>query len=326
MLNLFQSIFSGTGKAERYPKTLVDGAIERAVDGTDPWLRGLSGYRKKLRPAVIAAIDHVVTLVDDMSPPRTVSRASYGHDPLLQAMFLSSEQMRKILQGPLAAQTIEGGAYALLVAELELRRITGVGLVGETLVRDVAQVTAGFVSHRLIDPTGDETETRRLLKRRAFDHLLSMALRRMVAAKKIRKGLDDRYTLLQAKLETLQRGNWGFDADSAEKPVNILTLETQLAEIEEQLLRVGRDDQSLEVALGLLVDVLGHPEQHLWQSREPLVVDRMGITHSGPSDDATELLLEKLHNAEGRSVVTTLVRIELGGLYSSGSRGISNVK
>ena len=312
MLNLFQSIFSGTGKAERYPKSLVDEAIERAVDATDPWLRGLFGYRKKLRPAVVAAIDHVVSLVDDLSPPRTASRDSYGHDQLLQAMFLSSEQMRRILLGQLTTQRIEDGAvYALLIAELELRRISGVGLVGETLVRDVAQVTASFANHRLIDPTAEETETRRLLKRRAFDHLLSLALRRMVAVKEIRKGLDDRQALLHAKLDTLQSGNWGFDAETSAQPVTIANLEAQLAEIEEQLLRVGRDDQSLEVALGLLVDVLSQPERHLWQNREPLVVDRMGITRNGPRDDAAELQLETLHNAEGRSVVMTLVRVEL---------------
>ena len=312
MLNLFQSIFPRTGRAEHYSKTLVSEAIERAVDGTDPWLRGLSGYRKKLRPAVLTTIDHVVALVDGLAPSRTANLDNYGRDPLLQALFLSSQQMRQILHDQLASQTVEGSAtYALLVAELELRGISGVGLVGETLVRDVAQVTASFANHRLLDPTDNEAETRRLLKRRAFDHLLSLALRRMVEVKEIRRGLDNRSTLLQAKLDTLQSGRWGFDVDSSKKSINIESLEKQLAEIEEQLMRVGKDDQSLEVALGLLIDVLSQPQQHLWQSRETLVVDRMGITHATANDDAPELQLEELHNAEGRSVVMTMVRVEL---------------
>ena len=69
MLRLFKSIFQKDDAPGRYPDSLVREAIERAVDGTDPWLRGLSGYRRKLRPAVVAAIDHVIALVDGLQPP-----------------------------------------------------------------------------------------------------------------------------------------------------------------------------------------------------------------------------------------------------------------
>jgi len=310
MWSLFHSIFGIPEEDECYPDTLVNAAIERAVDGTDPWVRGLSGYRKKLRPAVLAAIDHVVTLVDGLAPPRPATRDGYGRDPLLQAMFLSSEQMRQVLRDQLAAQSFEGGtACALLVMDLAQRGTFGVDLVGDTIVRDVPQVTVRFANHRLLDPTGTEDETRRLLKRRAFDHLLSLALRRMVAVKEIREGLDNRRALLQAKLDVLQRGNWGFDLGKPQKPANIVDLEAQFNEIEAQLQRVGRDDQAIEVALGLLTDVLGRPQEHLWGERATLVVDRMGIKRAAASDEAPELQLEQLHNAEGRSIVATLVEI-----------------
>ena len=311
MWSLFHSIFGIPEEDERYPEKLVDAAIERAVDGTDPWLRGLSGYRKKLRPAVIAAIDHVVTLVDSLAPPRPATRDGYSRDPLLQAMFLSSEQMQKVIHDQLAAQPVEGGAVcALLVMELEQRGIFGVDLVGDTVVRDVAQVTVSFANHRLVDPTGSEAMTRRHLKRRAFDHLLGLALREMVATKEIREGLDNRRTLLQAKLDVLQRGSWGFDSSTTQQPANIVELETQLADIESQLELVGDDGEALKVALGLLVDVLGRPQEHLWASRMTLAVDRMGIKRTTPCDEAPELTLEQLHNAEGRNVVVTLVEIE----------------
>ena len=312
MLSLFQSIFGGAEEAGRYPETLVRAAIERAVDGTDPWLRGLSRYRKKLHPAVLTAIDHVVALVDSLAPPRLATRDGYARDSLLQAIFLSSEQMRQVLQEQLAAQPVAGGsAYALLAVDLEQRGTFGVELLGDTMVRDVPQVTVSFANHRLLDPTGNEDETRRLLKRRAFDHLLSLALRRMVAVKEIREGLDNRRTLLQAKLEVLQRGNWGFDRSTPQKPANIVDLEAQLGEIEAQLQRVGSDGQAMEVALGLLADVLGRPQEHLWGERSTLVVDRMGIKRAVASDEAPELELQQLHNAEGRSIVMTLIEIPL---------------
>jgi hypothetical protein len=145
--------------------------------------------------------------------------------------------------------------------------------------------------------------------RRAFDHLLSLALKRMVAVKEIREGLDNRRTLLQAKLDVLQRGNWGFELGTSQLPANLVELEAQLDEIEAQLQRVGSDDQAMEVALGLLVDVLGRPQEHLWGERATLVVDRMGIKRAVASDEAPELILEQLHNAEGRSVVMTLVTL-----------------
>lgn len=308
MLRLFHSIFGGGEEAGRYPETLVQAATERAVDGTDPWVRGLAGYRRKLRPAILAAIDHVVTLVDRLEPPRPATRDGYGRDPLLQAIFLSSEQMRQVLHDQLAAQKIAGdAACALLVMDLEQRGIFGADLVGDTVIRDVPQVTVSFANHRLLDPSANEGETRRLLKRRAFDHLLGLALRRMVAVKEIRAGLDNRRTLLQAKLDVLQRGHWGFDPGTGQKPATLVDLEAQLSAIDAQLQRVGTDDQALEIALGLLVDVLGRPQEHLWGERATMVVDRMGIKRAAASAEAAELALEQLHNAEGRSIVMTLI-------------------
>ncbi len=308
MLNLFRSIFRGTEETGRYPESLVREAIERAVDGTDPWLRGLSGYRRKLRPAVLSAIDHAVALVDGLAPPRPATVEDYDGNPLLQAIFLSSEQMRQVLHDQLASQHVEGNVTcAMLAVEMEMRSILGVDLVGDMLVRDVPQVTVSFSNHRLLDPTGSEAETRRLLKRRAFDHLLSIALKRMVAVKDIRKGLNDRQTLLQTKLYALQSGRWGFDSSESQQPESIAALETQLAEIEVQLLRVGKDDRAIEVALELLIDVLGLSQKHLWMSRETLAVDRMKIRRITPSSEAPKLDLEHIYNAEGRNIVVALV-------------------
>ena len=46
MLRLFQSIFGKSATKGSYPESLVKAAIERAVDGTDPWIRAVSGYKK----------------------------------------------------------------------------------------------------------------------------------------------------------------------------------------------------------------------------------------------------------------------------------------
>ena len=74
MLKLFQSIF-GAGEAQgRYPESLIEAAIERAVDGTDPRLRSLPRYRKQLRPAVLQAVDHVVAMIDSFPAAQAADR------------------------------------------------------------------------------------------------------------------------------------------------------------------------------------------------------------------------------------------------------------
>src|SRR5512145_1211 len=99
MLRLFHSIFGGDDESERYPEALVRTATERAVDGTDPWLRGLTAYQRKLRPAILHAIDHVVSMVDNnLAPPLELSHESYSQDPQLQLFFISTEQMHNVLR------------------------------------------------------------------------------------------------------------------------------------------------------------------------------------------------------------------------------------
>lgn len=315
MLRFLQSIFGGVEQG-RYPESLVKAAIERAVDGTDPWLRALSGYKKKLRPAVVRAIDHVVALVDKLPPPLTVDLESYGTDPRLKAFFMSTAEMRQILGGDrsLADFLKEPSAaasqvIALLMMEKQEKAGFGVALSGDVVVHDVPQVTVSFVGHRLIDPSENEEKTRRQLMRRAYDHLLGIALGRIATVKSEREDLERRRALLNAKLDLLQRGEWGFDeAGSAGVPPSA-ALEEQLAQIGAKLEEVGGEDRVLDVCLGIVSDVLGRPEEYLWSGQEKLIVDRLGIKRSEPADDAPELTLGVLHSSAGQNRVLTLVAL-----------------
>jgi hypothetical protein len=164
MLRFLQSIF---GKVDngRYPETLVEEAIERAVDGTDPWLRGISGYKKKLRPPVIRAIDHVVALVDGLPPPLAAGLACYDDDPRLRTYFMSTAEMRKVYAGDRNLAEFRRGPdsdapriVALMVMEKREGVTMGAELSGDIVMRDVPQATVTFEDHRFIDPTGDEVK------------------------------------------------------------------------------------------------------------------------------------------------------------------------
>lgn len=318
MLGLFQSIF-GTAAVEggRYPDELVHRAIERAVDGTDPRLRALPRYQKPLREAVIHALDHVVRLVEQLPPPAEISRQRYGTDPQLCAFFASVEHMQHVFNtdhalsdflvgpaGPLSERVV-----ALLLMEKQERRVLGMDLEGEILRRDVPQVTVNFTGHRLLDPTSTEEETRRLLKRRAFDHLLSLALRRIVSDRVQRADLEEQRTLLRRKLKALQDGRWGFEAADRRKKPDVAELEARLEAIEGRLLGLGADGGTLKAHLETLIDVLNRAEAGLWSTRVSLIVDRLGVKREQPAVGALELELDELCNVTGQTGIVRLVSL-----------------
>jgi hypothetical protein len=315
VLRLLQSIF-GNYKGGSYPEALVREAIERAVEATDPWLRAVSGYRKKLRTAVIRAMDHVVALVDGLPPPVSLDPANYADDLRLKSLFISSDEMNRFLAGDRSlAQFISGPGCGVsrVVALLAMEKQEQVTLTedhsGDVVIRDVRQVIVTFDGHRFIDPSTDEGETRRLLRRRAYDQLLGLALKRLTNVKSERVELEQRRALLQNKLNLLEREGWGFDqADPTGKP-GVAEVEERIGEIEAQLKELGGDDRMLARYLEIVADLLGRPEEHFWARNETIFVGRMGIKRSEAAKDASELTYSELHNAEGRSMVVMLVSL-----------------
>ena len=316
MLRLFQSIFGSNTTVGNYPESLIKAAIERAVDGTDPWIRAVSGYKKKLRSAVVRAIDHVVALVDEMMPPIVVSPDSNDTDSRLRTFFISNADMQQVLTSDRnlvhfhKCQTVPlPWIFALLAMEKNEKIILGAELSGDIVQRDVPQIAVSFEAHHLIDPAASEEETRHQLKRRAYDHLLGLALKRISIVKTERDHLERYRMLLQSKLELLHRGNWGFDKSPVAEHPDVGGIENMLGQIETQLLELGGDDQMLEVYLGIVTDVLGQPDKHLWARKETFIVDHMGIKRSKATSNIPEVTLDMFSNDEGRSLVVSLVAI-----------------
>lgn len=311
MLNLFQSIFGrDTGQTASYPETLITRAIARALAATDPRLGLISGYRRTLRPAVIHAIDHVVQLVDSLGPAVELTRSKYGTDARLAAVFASVDHMRDILvqDDALTAFRRQAGAspaeraYALLMMEKHERKVLGVDLRGDIVQREVAQVSVNFTAHRLVDPATEGPETRRLLIRRAFDHLLTLALARITRERELRETLKRQHALLKRKLALLKVGNWGFDAGGRERASDTADIEMRLAEIQTQLQSLPPDEALLKNHLAILAEVLDTADTQLWKVRVPLIVDRMGSArrHATATDLAFEL--DELHSTDGRTL------------------------
>lgn len=315
MLKLLQSIFGFEESKGAYPESVITKAVERAVDGTDPWLRSIPGYQKRLKPSVVRAIDHVVSMVDALPPAVQINPARYTDDRLLKAFFISQAEMRNVLRNDWSLrESLRGpcaGARritALLFMEKKEVRSYGAEMSGDVVMRDVPQVTLCFESHRLMDPAGDEEETRRRLKKRAFDYLVRMALQRIASAKGERKELERQSALFQSKLEMLRRGGWGFDGAGPDMGEDMGQLEERLGQVETQMLELGSSGM-LESYLDMVADVLGRPEEYLHGGRETVILDSMKIRRERADVNTVELTLFTLGNAEGRGYVVQLVTI-----------------
>jgi hypothetical protein len=316
MLKLFQSIFRpGADKLGAYPEDLIERAIERAVDSTDGRLRALPRYKKSLRPAIIHAIDHVMAMVDHLPPPLELSRRSFGSNAEVSNYFASVEDMEEILSRDAEMRQWQKSSdnvlaervVMLLIMVMRERNVLGVALEGSEVRRDVAQVTVSFSKHRTVDPTAVEDDTRRLLKRRAFDHLLSLALGSIAAGHSERRDLERERDLLRLKVAALAGGRWGFGDDTTGEATDPETVQQRLAEIDTQLGTLGTG--LLQSNLDTLIDVLSRAEENFRWETLPLCIDRQGVKQAQPSMMAPETTLTALHNSAGQSVIVRLVSI-----------------
>lgn len=324
MLKLFQSIFGleGGGGEERgrYPESLIEMAIERAVDGIDPRLRALPGYKKKLRPSIIHAIDQVVALVDSIPAPMPAGRNDFSTDARLIALFASADHMLEVYGSDAALNEFRASSAAsaervtaLLLTERVEKNVLGMDMDGDMLRREVAQVAINFRSHRLLEPSANEADTRRQLKRRAFDHLLTLALTRIAEMQSERADLARQRDLLRRKLSTLERSGWSFEAVEGARP-DPDALNAELKEIETELNKLGDDSGALQARLDIVVDVLGQAGQQLWIEDRVMHLDRMNIQRDTQDASAQRVVLQELINARGRRLAVLLVSLAPGEL------------
>lgn len=318
MLKLFQTIFGARpAVAHQYERSLVDAAIDRAIEATDPRVRSLSGHRRKLEPAVVKAIDHVVAISEAMPPRVEASRRGYGEDNRLAAFFASAERMAQVfgadraliefLQGPSGTGT--DPVVALLAIERTEKKVLGMAVEGDRVQQEVAQIQVSFDKHRLLDPCATEEAHRRLILRRAFDQLLTVALSRISIAGGEREALAAEQSVLRAKLRALQSAGMGFAQDSGEEKGDAASLEAKLADVEKKLAAGGCGAGTLSLNLDLLTDTLENAHEQLRLETVRLLVDRLGIKQAQPGATTVELQLAEVRNAAGQAIIVLPVAI-----------------
>jgi hypothetical protein len=315
MLALFDSIFKRHHAVQRYPEALVKRAIERAIDSTDCRMRILPGYAKQLRPAVLHAMDHVVQLVDSLAVPVPMTADTWNQEITLHAMFSSGERLQEILSRDPAyrdfiaasAESSNKPLTALLLANYSEKHTFGVDLINDNLISDVPLTVVSFDEHRLLGLAASETETRRILKTRAYDYLLTLVLEKITAVREKREDLAVRKKLLCAKLDVLARGSGNFSVETC--GADRAQLQQKLEQIEIQLAEMGADDTVLQHHLDIVTETLLQAGQQLWLECSVLYMDPSHIMRTSGHPKADAVPLQMLRDVNGKQLAVLLITL-----------------
>ncbi|HEY6132286.1 MAG TPA: hypothetical protein VIV27_09710, partial [Halioglobus sp.] len=186
------------------------------------------------------------------------------------------------------------------------KRGFGTAQVGDQVLSDVPRTTVSFDQHRLVAPAVGETDARRLLKHRAFDYLLSIALAHVTKRKAERDTLDTRKALLHSKLAIVQRGTRFSQHVGADDQAK---LRASLEDIEHKLAALGPAEDVLEDTLAVIVDVLQDANRHFWLEDKVLYLDQLYVLHDKPQPSAPPVEFKDLHDSEDRQVTVLMISI-----------------
>lgn len=316
------SIFTATpSQAAKFDKSLILRGIERVVDGTDPRLRAVNHYRRKLWGAVEHAIDFVVTFVNAMPPASQVDHRSYITDPRLRALFASPDHLREVLSFnqdtrhylKQASKPLPAELYAALGVTRIEKNVLGIDLEGDLLQRDVPQTVVNFCNHRLVFLTDNEQNTRRELMRRGFDYLIEVALQQLVSSRDQRRQLErqQQQLLLRKKASLLKAAKPGLEVmlePDAPQPADLDAIERQLQEVEAELDQLREDSATIEQHLEKIVATLGKPEDYLRLEPVSLTLDHMN-TKVPPTSRrvANTLTFDEMVLAEDRRLIALFI-------------------
>ncbi|MBM4180798.1 MAG: hypothetical protein FJ209_04495 [Betaproteobacteria bacterium] len=257
----------------------LDVALERAAARVEPRLPQASGWPRRYRVAIAAALAQARRVAEGIPGPLELSPGRYAGEPAVRALFASPEDIRRALCGsPALRDYVAAGGRREIYALLSMRRmektVLGVDMSGGALRREVPQTLMWFTDHRLSGPAEDEAGARRALLWTLFDRFLE---RLAVGVERLR---EERARLLREKdlaMARLRDADAGREAAAREALEEILR---RLAEVTQAL--------ELERLAEVFDTVLSHPEDCLYLTEHTYALDEMGRLRGGDAR-ATEL-------------------------------------
>ena len=303
-------------KRHKDRQELLARAIDAVVEGTDPRIRAIGGYRKKLLPAIKTSILYIQDIVDQVPGPVVLAPSRYGNDPTVHALFSSVDDLRALLANSKEVQQLFKEAdngqcprrvHAFLAMERHEKKVFAPAMENGILKRDVAQIRVSFDKLQLVAVAGRGYRARRLLMRRAFHDLIAGAMDHLATLQGQRDSDSRQVQMRRIRLQALHQKRHGLEdmiTGSAAHDREIATLEQELSPDE----RSGHDQptqalNTLEDYLDQIVEVFANPERYLRTEQTAIHLTRMNRKlPPGGSETVNEIRMTDALNSRGERI------------------------
>jgi hypothetical protein len=305
---------------QRQEKASLIALIERMVQDSDPSIRNVTGYQRRLKEPVESAAGHIEGLISSIPGPFVLSAERWAKDPLIHALFVAPDEIRSLLQDCAELKSFfqKGGlktAVALLTATKRERTIFGTAQQGEIIRRDVPQTAVEFYDHRIVAPVVTEEENRRQLVNRGLNVLANYALEEIIQIQSIREDLTSQRRVLALKLKIQQTRDRGLEcllAGGCRSNPDAEKAQQALAEIDKQLTEIEPGSGTSEDFLRKLENVRVAADNVLTGKRLALRLNWMGVKSNEEStSEGSGIALTELEIPDRLKRVVLLVNISV---------------
>jgi hypothetical protein len=299
-------------------RALLEEAVEGVVDGIEPKMRLVRGYRKKLQPVVATAHAYIDALVEQIPGPLFMTPKAFVKDPYVNAFFATPREVSTVFSGsPELREFFARGdnanidvACGLLCMVEEEKSVLGMELAQGAIRRDVSQTSVNFSDHKVLTPGATEADARLGLKNCIFNALVSHALQHIADLKAQRRELQDQRRILYARLRARQAYNGGLDtllATASAGEAGSGDIEGKLAETEAQLEHAPAIHDAPRDYLREVIAILEQPQEFIRLRRVSFQLTRMGIKVEENSDQPAHSI--ELAEIEVTNVLKRVVAI-----------------
>jgi len=296
-----------------------DELIEDVVQGTDPRIRLVPGYRKKLQDAIGASLEFTDFIVDHIPGAIEISRRTFVSDPYVNAFFANIADMRAVflrsseIRDFLEEHWNEAPAQccSLLCMHMSEKTVTGMELSGDMLRKDVLQKAVNFSDHRVYSPAASEPDTREGLKQCLFGGLVNNALDHIMQLKLENHRLQNERSMLHARLRHLRQKAERAEQDAGPVLEIMNAIEEtskKLKNIEDAMLRTN--PASPQESLELVNSVFKQPDEFIQARELQLRLNKMGIKiDASSSEPCNEIKLTEVRIVNELPRVVTLATV-----------------
>jgi hypothetical protein len=163
--------------------------VESFVDASNTKMRSVHGYSDKLREHVRALYNHVIQVADQIPAPVSLNMDAFEIDPLVNALFVNGKDIDKLFNTDADVDVFLRAhnkyqvpvLYALLTSCKSEKRMLGIGMQGDMLIREVPQQAVNFSSHKIHAPCVGSSELSTALKEYLFVRVVALIKQEMAS-------------------------------------------------------------------------------------------------------------------------------------------------